>query len=259
MKNMRTKRLGFILLSLITLCWTACDKDDNEPITLQDVENNSIAFIYPSENKRTINILGGNEPYSVICNDTSILHAELANQRTIDLQPLKIGNTTVSIKDPSGNSYILYVHIGYYEQNFTIIKHDVKVLGENITIKEKKELEEKALASIPVKIKGGYKFVFTEKQKGEVLVYPEIFGEKEQKGTFEFTTQESSNSIRIYDLEFNGKKRKFILTIYQDKSMQTKNEMLVPFTFLEDITEQFKTDYPAVEAVYTEQVFKWRN
>lgn len=257
---MRTKLLGFILLSLITLCWTACDNSDNanEPIRLQDFENNPVTLIHPGV-KRTATILGGDGHYSITCDDTTVLKVKLVHQQVIELESLAIGDAIILINDQSGNSCVVNVHIQYYEKKFTVIRHGVKVVGEDITIREKKELEEKALASIPVKINGGYNFVNSGKQKGEVFVYPEIFGEKEQKGTFEseYIDVEDSHHLITYTLDMNGKKRTFILMpIYQTDMFLTKSEMIVPFAFMEDVTGQFKAAYPAVEAVYTYQVLK---
>lgn len=45
-----------------------------------------------------------------------------------------------------------------------------------MTVAAQKELKEKALASIPVKVGGGYRFIYTKDQGGTAYVYPDKLG-----------------------------------------------------------------------------------
>jgi len=57
-----------------------------------------------------------------------------------------------------------------------IVKQDAYVKGDGMTVAAQKELKEKALASIPVKVGGGYRFIYTKDQGGTAYVYPDKLG-----------------------------------------------------------------------------------
>ncbi|WP_139785047.1 hypothetical protein [Parabacteroides sp. Marseille-P3160] len=245
----------FILFS--TFGWMSCDKDTNEPLSLHEVENNTIQLHYGS--KGGITIIGGDGIYSFSC-ESPLLKAEMTYNNYILFEPLGVGDATVTIKDSSGESYVLNVTIAYKTENIIVSKLDATVVGDAMTVAEQKELKAKALATIPVKIGGGYKFVYTEGEEqdeteGVVFIYPEKYDQDGIKGTFERVIvryDDESYFYTSYTLHYNDINRTFIFMKYSEPTVESLPYMAVQFA--EDLKDQYKTDYPNVEQVYTSQV-----
>lgn len=247
---------GFILISLFILCWTACNDDDDKSIKLLYVEDNSVNMTYPNQDGHAISIIGGDGNYSISCNATSILDVELTYGQTIVLRALAVGDAIVTIQDQSNNSYILNVHISYYEENLIIANQYVRIVGGSLSDQEMAELETKALASIPAGILGGYKFIYNnpEKATGTAFIYTGTFGENGKESTFERVAVEGGSAVRTYLIQINGESRKFELALYQ--KYLAKSTAPQSIALVEDVTERFKAEYPTVEAVYTQQLLK---
>lgn len=259
--NKRLNPIIWILLVLVSIFgMTSCDKEDSdEPLSLVNVENNLTKLYYGT--KGGVTIIGGDGKYSFSC-ESPLLKAEMTYSNYILFEPLGVGDATVTIKDSSGNSYLLTVTIAYRTQKIIVSKIDATVVGDNMTVGAQKELKEKALATIPVKVGGGYKFVYTEGEdleqtKATVFIYPDKYGDNGIKGTFERATvkdKAGNYSYTTYTMHYNGLNRTFILTKYSQVVLKSIGDYYGQFQFAEDLTEQYKTAYPNVEQVYTSQV-----
>lgn len=149
-----TKLYGLLLLLLFI---TSCNQEDIEPITLQYVENNSIAMVYPNTENHSISIKGGDGKYSASCNNVPVLEVELVQEKKmILLKPQSIGDAIVTITDESGYSYLLNVNIFYSEQNLRVDKQDVIVIGDKLSAVQKAEIQQKAILTLPVNVNGGF-------------------------------------------------------------------------------------------------------
>ena len=264
---MRFKFLSCALLVLFsTFSLTSCDKDTEEPLALHDVENNSLELYYGA--KGGVTIVGGDGNYS-FSTESPLIKAEMTHSNYVLFEALNVGDAAVTITDQSGHSCVLKIHIGYYSMNIVVVKLDATVVGDNMTVGEQKELKEKALATIPVKVGGGYKFVYTGKvnssssaedlnpPKNLVYIYPETYGEKPIEGTFERTTHKEGDgrvSYYTYTLHYNGLNRTLLFLEYKSKGAIVRSVEYRTYQLAEDLTEQYKTDYPNVEQVYTSQV-----
>jgi len=259
--NLKFKSIPSILVILFsTFCWTSCNKDSNgEPLSLHQIENNSIQLYYGSNGGVTI--IGGDGKYSFSC-ESQLLKAEMTYSNYISFEPLGVGDATVTIKDSSGDSYILKVTITYKTEKIIVSKLDATVTGDNMTVGKQKELKEKALLTIPVKVGGGYKFVYTEsedldKTKGIVYIYPDKYGENGIEGTFERITVKGDNGSyyhMVYTLKYSNANRKFVLMEYSEPTSKSSPPQYRAFQLAEDLKEQYKVAYPDVEQVYTSQV-----
>ena len=255
------KKLNPIIWTLLVLfsafSWTSCDKEDSgEPLSLVNIENNVSKLYYGY--KDGVTIIGGDGIYSFSC-ESPLLKAEMTHSNYILFEPLGVGDATVTIKDSSGNSYLLTVTIAYRTQKIIVSKIGATVVGDAMTVGDQKELKEKALATIPVKVGGGYKFVYTErdKAKGIVLIYTDKYGDNGIEGTFERATvknKDGNYSYTTYTMHYNGLNRTFILTKYSQVVLRSTGDYYGQFQFAEDLTEQYKTAYPNVEQVYTLQM-----
>ena len=266
---MKFKALSWILFVLFsTFSWISCDKDPEEPLSLHDVENNSLELYYGA--KGGVTIVGGDGNYS-FSTESPLIKAEMTHSNYVLFEALSVGDAAVTITDKSGHSCILKIHIGYYSMNIVVAKLDATVVGDNMTVGEQKELKEKALATIPVKVGGGYKFVYTGKvnssssaedlnpPKNLVYIYSETYGEKPIEGTFEKKTiyKEGGGkniSYDTYTLHYNGLNRTLLFLEYKSKGAIVRSVEYRTYQLAEDLKEQYKTDYPNVEEVYTSQV-----
>ncbi|MFA6727619.1 MAG: hypothetical protein WCS17_05310 [Prevotella sp.] len=250
----------FLLFLLPILSFTSCNKDSNEQLSLHQVENNEIELYYGSIGGVTI--VGGDGIYSFTC-ESPLLKAEMTHSNYILFEPLGVGEARVRISDSSGDSYILKVKMNYKSEKIVVGKLGVTVVGDNMTIGDQKELKEKALATIPVKVGGGYKFTYTESDekevtKGVVLIYPEKVDAASIKGTFErkmVKNESGGYSSYIYTLHYKDVNRTFIFMEYTE-SVTRSTSAFRAVQFAEDLKEQFKTAYPNVEQVYTSQVIE---
>ena len=244
----------FILFS--SFSWTSCDKDSDEPLSLDLVENNTIKLYYGS--KGGVTIIGGDSNYSFSC-ESSLLKAEMTYSNYILFEPLGVGDAAVTIKDSSGNTYILKVTVAYKTENIVVSKLDATVVGDNMTVAEQKGLKEKALATIPVKVGGGYSFVYTEGDEqddteGIVFIYPDKFGNDGMEGTFErviVKDDDGNYSYTTYTLHYSDVNRTFIFMEYREPTGKSTSYRALQLA--EDLKDQYKTDYPNVEQVYTSQ------
>ena len=245
----------FVLFSVFV--WTSCDKDSDEPLSIHEIESNEIKLYYGS--KGGVTIIGGDGKYSFSC-ESPLLKAEMTHSNYILFEPLGVGDAAVTIKDSSGDSYLLKVTIAYKAEKIVVSKLDVTVVGDAMTVGDQKELKEKALATIPVKVGGGYKFEYTESEdlentKGIVFIYPDKYGDNGIEGTFErtrVTGDDGSPSYITYTLRYNDMERTFIFMEYSEPTAESLPYRAIQFA--EDLKEQYKTAYPNVEQVYTSQV-----
>ena len=215
-----------LVLLFSTFVWTSCDKDsDGEPLSLHQIENNATKLYYGSIGGVTI--IGGDGNYSFSC-ESPLLKAEMTYRNYISFEPLGVGDATVIIKDSSGESYLLKVTIAYKTEKMVVAKLDATVVGDNMTVGNQKELKEKVLATIPVKVGGGYKFVYTEGEdldmtKGIVFLYPDKYGENGIEGTFERATVKESDgnySYTTYTLHYSNANRTFIFMEYSEPTAE---------------------------------------
>ena len=246
-----------VLFSMLGLA--SCDKESDQPLSLDQIESNATKLYYGS--KGGVTIMGGDGKYSFSC-ESPLLKAEMTYSNYISFVPLGVGDATVTIKDSSGDSYILKVTIAYKTETIVVSKLDATVVGDNMTVGNQKALKEKALATIPVKVGGGYKLVYTESEdlantKGIVFIYPDKYGENGIEGTFERAMVKDNNGNYLYTtytMHYSSQNRTFILMKYSEPVLKSTGDYYGQFQLAEDIKEQYKTAYPNVEQIYTSQV-----
>ncbi|MEG0693844.1 MAG: hypothetical protein RR444_12280, partial [Oscillospiraceae bacterium] len=249
-----------IVVLLATL--TGCSKDDdNKSIQLyyaiyddksDPVEGNRVSLLFPTSDKTQLIILGGDGDYAISNSDETVVNVTMESKH-INITPLSTGSSTVKITDKSGGLYALNIDVLYQKLNLIIDKQDVIVIGDKLSEMQKAEIRQKAALTLPVKVNGGYSFIYNlDQHKGEVSIYKDKYGENGVLSTFEEKyTETAGKGYRSFAIQIDGKKREFILNRYVVPV--SKSDMIVPVAFIEIITEQFKADYPDVESVYTQQ------
>lgn len=232
------------------------DDDDSKPITLKDEEETTITMIYSGTTTGyTFSLQGGNGNYFVKSGDEDVVTAEMINSVDFRIKAVNVGKTTVTITDNSQNTLVLNVIVDYETRNFKIKLHDVIVIGDDLTTNEKKAIQGKVYANIPVKIGGGYKFIHTdiETGNGKVIVYAEVFGDKGIETTFEYKkiTNGTGISAWAYEIILNDEKRLLVIDRYNPS---IRSDQFVPIALVEDVTEEIKKEFPKIERVGAFQV-----
>ena len=239
-----------IYLMIVVVLLTACNKTEEESISLiPGIKDNLFDLYYPSLGRYTQSIKGGDGNYTVTSSDNTIVDVELIQGQTVSFEAKGLGDATVTISDKSGKSYTFDVHVSYRETSFQIKELRAGVKSDNLTDEQKKEIEEKALATIPVQVNGGYKLIYTNDDgvSGEALVYTETMGVNGQKGTFKL--YQSDGNLTILEMNYKGEIRKFIIS----GSSLTRGIAAETMFLLEDLTKKFKAEYHDVEIVQTQQ------
>ncbi|MCC8186476.1 MAG: hypothetical protein LIP08_02915 [Bacteroides sp.] len=255
MKHVHWTGICFVCLWGVFL--TACDDDKWPAIRLADQEDTTLNLWYPYEKDTySYSLTGGDGTYTAFSYAPDVVGARIVSGK-IELNIQGLGYTEVVIRDNSGNSLSLDVHVDHYTQRMLVGRCQVSITGDPEE-SEREAIEQTALSTIPAEEGGGYKFVFTDKEstKGHVYIYPVKFGEDAVEG--DFVTRHLADGEEgteygtyFYDLTIDGKKRTFVWTTWNFSG--TRNSEVLPVVLLEDVTEQFIADYPDAGAVYTLQ------
>lgn len=255
------------LIWIIIIMLSSCSKDSYEPIQLHyaidndkpnPIENNQVNLRLPTSNKIQLVIMGGDGNFTVTNTNEKTITVSI-NNREVAIMPLTTGNSVVTIADRSNNSYMLNVKVDYRTIDVMIDKQDVIVVGDKLSEVQKAEIEQKAILTLPVKVNGGFRFVYNnseEVNKGQVFIYNDKFGGVAIESVFELKQIkiEVNGFIQthpVYVITINGKQREFIVNKYV--TPKSKGDMTVSMSLNENLTEQFKADYPNVESVYAQQ------
>lgn len=259
MKHSKLSTLVTLLLFLVT--FNACNDDEElKPITLKDNEDiTTINLKFPDieGNGYSFPLQGGDGYYSVLSDNKDVVTAEMISSIDLKLNIIGLGKTTVTITDNSNNILVLTVTVNYEIHRYKIKEQSVEIKGDDLTQNEIKAIKEKQLANIPVKVGGGYEFIFTDlaNNKGQVIIYSETFGIEGKEYPFELKKIKSpiipESSNWGYEVTINDEKRTFIRGRYYNTS--TRLEIIVPLALLEDVTDKVKEEYPKVEATCTFQ------
>ncbi|MCL1937756.1 MAG: hypothetical protein FWF52_05095 [Candidatus Azobacteroides sp.] len=254
MKSGKAKSLIGVLLALFIISFAGCSSDNLSPITLKSQDDTTIYMrltYFTIENGYIFPLQGGDGSYSVKSNNDKIVTAEMASPVDLHLMPIDIGETTVTITDNSQNILILNIRVDYETRNCVVRSCDVTIFGDDLAENEKKEIREKQLAEIPVKVGGGYKFIYTDApaRKGKAVIYADTFGSDGIETTFEEKEFESiyvPNAVsRGYEIVIGNEKRIFIFAASGVPSL---------IELREDVTPKVQVEYSLAELVYTSQI-----
>lgn len=251
------------LIWIIIIMLSSCSKDSYEPIQLHyaidnnkpnPIENNQVNLRFPTSDKTQLVIMGGDGNFTVTNTNEKTIAVSI-NNREVAIMPLTTGNSVVTIADKSNHSYMLNVKVDYRTIDMMIDKQDVIVVGDKLSEVQKAEIKQKATLTLPVKVNGGFKFVYTKgasTTQGQVFIYKDSFGVSGIESTFEEKrTELTDQRYPVFTINIDGKLRDFILAPYME--IKSKGDMIPTMALNEILIEQFKTEYPDVEKVYTQQ------
>ena len=273
----RKNVFGILLISIITLCFSSCDKDDDgrtDPIRLS-YENNvmfdnvsrSITVTPFIAATTPLYIKGGDGHYIIDNSNDEVVEAEY-NGETIRFKPLALGTAIITIKDQSDNRYELTIQVEYLKYVYVVNSRNCFVEGDNLTVGNKKELENEILSSVAAE---RYEFTYTDKEstKGVLRLYGQKAGGANNYVEYEFYNERIDSTITVNDVSVrtlaqvilqNGDENiLFYVTADMGLSKSTGGDMIVTrYCFVKDLTKRYKADYPALEKVHEVQTLYWK-
>lgn len=253
------KKMLYFTLLIIGCIFYSCDDNDNnlKPITLKDRESTTISLMYPNDTKYSFSIQGGDGNYSIKSENEDIVKVNMISAIDFNVEVIGLGETKITITDNSQNTLVLNVIVNYETHNYIVKQQDVKVIGGDLTENEKKTIIEKQLTKIPVKIGGGYKFIYTDRNngKGKTLIYADTYGSKEEETSFEMKEHKNDNFVESYkwgyEVVINNETRIFVLGRYYPTTRSTER---IPMALIEDVTQEVQKEFPKAELVITSQL-----
>ncbi|NMA74695.1 MAG: hypothetical protein GX963_11150, partial [Bacteroidales bacterium] len=230
-------------------------------------EDTTLKLIYPriDDTGVSIPLQGGDGNYSVKSHDEKVVTAKMISPIDLHLKVVGLGETTVTITDQSKNSLILHIIVDYETRTYVVVKHDIKIAGDELTEDEINAIQEEYIKTIPVKEGGGYQFIFTDRfnnkgeGKGKAVLYINEFGKEGKETSFEIVEVDNQffpeSSSFGYEILIDDEKRVFNPGKYKyTPSIKSKALVTNHIALMEDITEKVKKEYPKAEKVFTFQV-----
>lgn len=212
--NKKRHRMNYIRkliwggLSLLMISSIACSSSkDPLPLELEK----KVVEIYPEE-ITSIDIKSGESPYEVIVGDEKLLDAQVTDDNKLVLRGKgATGDLNLVVRDKANQVVGLYVILSEKEvfMEVTGLENQVRIEDEDI----KRELENSlAEKPFPVEKGGGYKLIYRDRDKGNLIVYDQKNPSDLWEGTFEL--------VDPYDLkmvyEKKGKKMELNYVIAPD-------------------------------------------
>ncbi len=164
----------YLFCILLAMQLSACSDDDEalSPITLE-YEDSQITFDNESRSLRLqafgaetspLLIKGGDGSYKVTNHSNEIVQVNYDGKK-ITFLPKGVGTTSVIIEDNTNNNYILNIEVDYLKLSHKVIKSITIIQGDNMTVGDKKKLEEEVKATESAAALAGYTFIFTNKEQ----------------------------------------------------------------------------------------------
>lgn len=276
---MKTTTSVLFFLLLFVCGFTACtENEDSVPPILLSYEDPQLTF---DNDTRTLAVTvsngvlgpfvisGGVGDYTIQSSAPSIVQAEYVDGRlTLRLQEI-VGTALVTIRDEEGREYVLTVQVGYQTETYNVASYIVMVQGDNMTVGDKKQLEEKIAGATtgPMAIES-YQFVYDDAISGNGHLY--MMGDETP---FTFTTVTTTELEEIawvpwlddYQLPLkvftevsftNGEHSDefYLSNPFQPVSTKTIGQPSYLRCFIYDLTDDYREDYPAMEHVYLLQL-----
>ncbi|MCD8167516.1 MAG: hypothetical protein LUE93_16315 [Bacteroides sp.] len=248
--------LTAILLCGFMVFFGGCSDDESgseSPLTVGELRDGVLTLYYPGFYVPRIYIKGGTPPYEV-SGGSDILQVKMDEdmESYFRCEISDVGRASVTVSDAVGDKITFSVVIEYNDIYVKVVGHDVEVTGEELTVAQHKELQEKALSAIPVNELGGYRLAYSGKDSGILYVHKDVFDSYRTEGTFKLIYQDEEEKFRLrYWFEFEDQ----VHTFYRDLYRSSPRAELAPvYAFYEDLTEQFLPDYPGLEKLVTIQI-----
>lgn len=196
-----------------------------------------------------LGIKGGIAPYTAEIADGQIATAYVDKNNDIQISSIKLGNTSLMVKDADGRIIKIGLKVVNGKQSFSVNSVEARITGidESLLDEQQKEKLEAVIKKIKeeagIQATGGIAFSYDQKSSGKVTIVTGKENAPKIEGSFSRSTSESGTTFQI---TINGKEYdcKFKLPERSDtsKSITTRDLGPIPYWLVEDVTEDYKSD-----------------
>ena len=196
-----------------------------------------------------LGIKGGVAPYTAEIADGQIATAYVDENNDIQISSIKLGSTSLMVKDADGRIIKIGLKVVNGKQSFSVNSVEAKITGidESLLDEQQKEKLEAVIKMIKdeagIQATGGIAFSYDQKSSGKVTIVTSKDNAPKIEGSFSRSTSESGTTFQI---TINGKEYdcKFKLPERPDtsKSITTRDLGPIPYWLVEDVTEDYKSD-----------------
>lgn len=196
-----------------------------------------------------LGIKGGVAPYTAEIADGQIATAYVDENNDIQISSIKLGSTSLMVKDADGRIIKIGLKVVNGKQSFSVNSVEARITGIDESLLDEQQKEK--LEAVKKKIKdeagiqatGGIAFSYDQKSSGKVTIVTSKDNAPKIEGSFSRSTSESGTTFQII---INGKEYdcKFKLPERSDtsKSITTRDLGPIPYWLVEDVTEDYKSD-----------------
>lgn len=196
-----------------------------------------------------LGIKGGVAPYTAEIADGQIATAYVDENNDIQISSIKLGSTSLMVKDADGRIIKIGLKVVNGKQSFSVNSVEARITGIDESLLDEQQKEK--LEAVKKKIKdeagiqatGGIAFSYDQKSSGKVTIVTSKDNAPKIEGSFSRSTSESGTTFQI---TINGKEYdcKFKLPERSDtsKSITTRDLGPIPYWLVEDVTEDYKSD-----------------
>lgn len=196
-----------------------------------------------------LGIKGGVAPYTAEIADGQIATAYVDENNDIQISSIKLGSTSLMVKDADGRIIKIGLKVVNSKQSFSVNSVEARITGidESLLDEQQKEKLEAVIKKIKdeagIQATGGIAFSYDQKSSGKVTIVTSKDNTPKIEGSFSRSTSESGTTFQI---TINGKEYdcKFKLPERSDtsKSITTRDLGPIPYWLVEDVTEDYKSD-----------------
>ena len=255
MKAKMTKLcLLFILLCSLPVFYSCSDEADAFYLyeyweVMFDPEPPISETSLPITGGTKLGIKGGVAPYTAEVADGQIATAYIDKNNDIQISSIKLGSTSLMVKDADGRIIKIGLKVVNGKQSFSVNSVEARITGidEGLLDEQQKEKLEAVIKKIKdeagIQATGGIAFSYDQKSSGKVTIVTSKDNTPKIEGSFSRSTSESGTTFQI---TINGKEYdcKFKLPERSDtsKSITTRDLDPIPYWLVEDVTEDYKSD-----------------
>lgn len=255
MKAKMTKLcLLFILLCSLPVFYSCSDEADAFYLyeyweVMLDPEPPISETSLPITGGTKLGIKGGVAPYTAEIADGQIATAYVDENNDIQISSIKLGSTSLMVKDADGRIIKIGLKVVNGKQSFSVNSVEARITGidESLLDEQQKEKLEAVIKKIKdeagIQATGGIAFSYDQKSSGKVTIVTSKDNAPKIEGSFYRSTSESGTTFQI---TINGKEYdcKFKLPERSDtsKSITTRDLGPIPYWLVEDVTENYKSD-----------------
>ena len=196
-----------------------------------------------------LGIKGGVAPYTAEIADGQIATAYVDENNDIQISSIKLGSTSLMVKDADGRIIKIGLKVVNGKQSFSVNSVEARITGiyESLLDEQQKEkleaVKKKIKDEAGIQATGGIAFSYDQKSSGKVTIVTSKDNAPKIEGSFSRSTSESGTTFQI---TINGKEYdcKFKLPERSDtsKSITTRDLGPIPYWLVEDVTEDYKSD-----------------